>query len=437
MATDRATPARYAVGTGSVLANRDFVKLWTGETVSLVGTQITQLALPLVAILTLNADVFQVGVLNAMRYAPAVFFSLLAGVWLDRCRRRPVLVASDLALAVLIGLIPLASVIGVLSIWLLFVIAALVGVAQVFFDIGSLSYLPGLVRHEHLAAANGKMQVSYSVAGIAGPPLAGLLIGVLTAPVTLVVDAVSCLFSMVMLLSIRRAEPRPPAAADRASVAASIAEGLRAVFGSRLLRSLLVQSCTFNVIYNALFTVFMVYAVRRLGLDATALGLVLGAGSVAAFAAAVFAGRITAALGPGRTLMIATLGSCLSPLLLLVPTGGSPAALVILGVAQAISGANAVVFNITTVTLRQIVTPDRLLARMNGSYRMLLFGSGPLGAVAGGALGSAVGLRPALVITAIALTTPIVWILFSPVFRLTEMPSRPPAEGSYAHQRAS
>jgi MFS family permease len=425
MEPERRARARHATEASSVLANRDFVKLWTGETVSLIGTQNTQLALPLVAILTLRADVFQVGLLNAMRHAPVVVFSLLAGVWLDRCRRRPVLVASDLACAVLIALIPVASALGVLSIWLLCGIAALVGVAQVFFDIGSLSYLPALVDRRHLAMANGRMQVSYAVAGIAGPSLAGLLIGLLGAPTTLAIDAVSCLFSMVMLLSIRRAEPDPPAREDRTPMAASIAEGLRAVFGNRLLRSLLMQSCTFNFAYNALITIFLVYAVRQLGLHAAALGLVLGVGSVVALVAAVFAGRITAALGPGRTLLVTTLGSCLSPLLLLIPSGPSPATLAVLAAAQAVSGATAVVFNITTVTLRQIVTPDRLLARMNGSYRLLLFGTGPLGAIAGGALGSALGLRSALVIAAIVVTTPAIWILFSPAFRLTEMPTGP------------
>ena len=410
-----------------MLANRDFAKLWAGETVSLVGTQITQLALPLVAILTLHASVLQVGFLNATRYAPVVVFSLLAGVWLDRRRRRPVLVASDLACAVFIGLIPLCAAAGVLSIALLYVLAALAGAAQVFFDIGSLSYLPGLVERRHLAEANSKMQISYSVAGIACPSLAGLLVGILTAPITLTVDAVSYLLSMVMLLTVRKPEPSPQAGPGRAALASSAAEGLRAVFGSRLLRSLLLQSCTFNFCQNALVTVFVVYAIRTLGLTPAELGFVIGAGAVAAFAAAVFANRIAAAAGLGATLTAATLGACLSPLLLLVPRGSAPGALVILGAAQAISGATIVTYNIITVTLRQIVTPNRLLARMNGSYRMLLFGAGPLGAIAGGALGAALGLRPAMVITVLALLTPAIWILSSPVFRLTQMPAGPPA----------
>ncbi len=427
---DEAGPAAGPAGT--VLGNRDFVKLWVGETVSLVGTQVTQLALPLAAILTLRASVLQVGVLNAARYAPVVVFSLLAGVWLDGRRRRPTLIASDLACAVLIGLIPVASVLGVLSIWLLYVIAFLAGVPQVFFDIGSLSYLPGLVQRRHLAEANSRMQISYSVAAIAGPSLAGLLVGMLTAPVTLAVDAVSYLLSMAMLLTIRRPETSPRPDARPLSVVSSTAEGLRAVFGSRVLRSLLLQSCTFNFCYNALITIFMVYAIRRVGLSSSQLGFVIGAGAVAAFVGAVLANRVTAALGLGRVLLGTTLGACLSPLLLLIPQGSAPPDLVILGASQAVYGASVIVYNVASVTLRQVVTPNRLLARMNGSYRLLLFGTGPLGAITGGALGSALGLRQALVIAGIALTTPIIWIPFSPAFRLEEMPSGPDEDASRA-----
>jgi len=408
-----------------VLANRDFVRLWVGETVSLTGTQITQLALPLVAILTLHATVFQVGLLNATRYAPVVVLSLVAGVWLDRRRRRPALIASDLACALFVGLIPVAYALGALSIWLLCGLALLAGAAQVVFDIGALAYLPGLVERPHLAEANSKMQISYSVAGIAGPSLAGLLVALLTAPGTLAVDAASYAFSAAMLMAIRRPEPAPAAETARASLRSSIAEGLRAVFGSRLLRTLLTQSCTFNFLYNALVTVFLVYAIRSLGLSPAQLGFVIGTGAVAALVGALVANRLTAAFGLGRTLAAVTLVACLSPLLILVPRGASPAALVTLGAFQAVYGASVIVFNIATVTLRQIVTPNHLLARMNGSYRMLLFGTGPLGALAGGALGAAVGLRPAMVATAVAMAVPLAWILFAPVYRLASMPEAP------------
>lgn len=421
-----------------VLANRDFRKLWAGESVSLTGTQITQLAFPLVAILSLHAGVFQVGLLNATRYAPVAVFSLLAGIWLDRRRRRPVLIGADLACATFIGLIPLCSVLGVLSMWVLCVAALLAGTAQVFFDIGALAYLPELVSRRHLASANSKMQISYSVAGIAGPSLGGLLIGVLTAPVTLTVNAVTYLFSAVMLLAIRKPEPDPrgtdrqtgEAAPSRRSM---VAEGLRAVFGNRMLRPLLAQSSMFNFCFNALLTIFVVYAIRRVGLTSAELGVVIGAGAVAALIGALATTRITRVLGFGRMLLATVLGSCLAPLLLLAPGRASTVTLLILMLSMFVSGICAVLYNIGAVTLRQVVTPNRLLARMNGTYRMLLIGAAPLGALTGGALGSAVGLRPAMVIAVLAMLSPTVWIPFSPVFRLREMPAGPDESMTSSH----
>jgi len=417
--------SRQVAEPGSVLANRSFVKLWAGETVSVTGNVITTFALPLVALVTLHASAFQVGVLNAVRYAPMIMFSLLAGFWLDRHRRKPTLIASDLACAVLIALIPLASVVGSLTIWLLYAVAFIVGIPQVLFDIGCLSYVPGLVERRHLAEANSKLQISYAVAGVAGPSLGGLLIGLLTAPILLTFDAASYLFSMIMLLAIRRPEPCPETTKETASVRSFVAEGLRVVWSNGVLRFLVMQSCAFNLIFNALITVFVVYAIRTLGLSTSELGIVIGSVAAGGFVGAVLANPVRTVLGVGRTLFAATVGTCLSPLLLLVPHGSSPRTLVILALSQSVYGVSVVIYNINSMTLRQMVTPNRFLARMNGSSRMLLFGTALLGALIGGALGSSLGLRPALVITALALTTPIAGILVSPVFRLKDMPSRP------------
>ena len=186
------------------------------------------------------------------------------------------------------------------------------------------------------------------------------------------------------------------------------------MFGSRLLQPLLMQSCTLNLTYNALITVFLVYAIRSIGLSASRLGFVIGTRAVLGLVGALVAARVTTSLGLGRTLLVTTLGA-----------------------SQAVAGVSAVVLDVATVTLRQVVTPNRLLARMNGSYRMLLFGMGPLGAIAGGALGSALGLRQAMVVTAIAVITPTIWILFSPVFRLAEMPSGPDENAVRDHVRTA
>lgn len=408
-----------------VLRNRDFVKLWTGETVSLVGSQITELALPLVAIVTLHATAFEVGLLNVARYAPFVLVSLFAGVWFDRRRRRPILIASNLGRAVLIGLVPLATVPHLLSMELLYVVGFGAGVLTVLFDVGIPSYVPGLVERRQLAEANSRIATSYSLAGICGPGLAGLLIGLFTAPVALAVDAVSYLFSAAALAGISKPEPAPDPPAERSSVLRSIAEGLRTVFDNSVLRHLATQSATFNFFGNIVVTVFLVYAVRQLGLHPGQLGLVVGAGSVGALLGAMAANRLRTGVGFGRTLRISTIVACLSPLMLLLPRGSDPGSLVVLGGSLATYGAALAVFNVNTLTLRQTVTPDHLLGRMNASYRLLLFGMVPLGALAGGSLGGLFGLRPALVAGVVGLALPLLWLAFSPVYRLREMPEGP------------
>lgn len=424
-ATDAGAPAKSR---DSVLANRDFVKLWAGETVSLIGTQVTQFAMPLVAILTLNATVFEVGVLNALRFVPVVLLSLFAGVWLDRRRRRPVLIACSLCNAVLIGLVPLGSVTGLLSIGLLYVVTTLVGTLSMVFDVGALSYVPNLVEREHLLEGNGKLQASSSVAGIAGPGLAGLLIGLITAPITLSVDAVSYLFSALGLISIRKPEPEPEVPEQRPSIRRSIAEGLRTVFGSKLLRALLAQGTALNLFFGAFITVFVVYAVRDLGLSPLKLGMVIGAVAVGGLFGALFATRLRSALGLGRTMAITLVGVSVAPPVLLIPRNASLVAVAVLVAAQFWYGCNVTLFNVNAITLRQVVTPKRLLARMNATYRMLLFGAAPFGAMAGGLLGSTLGLRSAMVISVFAMSSPVLFLFFSPVYRLKEMPLGPESD---------
>jgi MFS family permease len=431
MASDQAVQAASSeagppAGTrDSVLANRDFVKLWAGQTVSLIGTQVTQFALPLVAVLSLNATVLQVGVLNALRFVPVILLSLFAGVWLDRRRRRPVLIACALGNAVLIGLVPLSSVAGMLSIGLLYLVTTLVGTLNMVFDVGALSYVPNLVERRHLPEGNGKLQASSAVAGIAGPGLAGLLIGLITAPITLSVDAVSYLFSAFGLIAIGKPEPYPEVPEVPASIRQSIAEGLRAVYGSKLLRALLTQGTALNLFFGAFITVFVVYAVRILHLSPFELGIVMAAAAVGSLVGAMTATRVRKALGLGRVMLVNTVGVSVTLLLLLVPRHASLPGLAILVGAQFVYGWNITMFNVSAITLRQITTPKRVLARMNATYRMLLFGAAPFGAVLGGLLGSAFGLRSALVISLLAMTSPLAWLFFSPAFRLKEMPVGP------------
>ncbi len=409
----------------SLLADSDFVKLWAGETISLIGSQVTQFALPLVAVLTLRSTVFEVGVLNALRFVPVIIISLFAGVWLDRRRRRPVLIAAALASAVMIDLVPLASALGLLSIGLLYLVALLAGSLTVISDVGSLAYVPFLVERRHLAESNSKLQASFAVAGISGPGLAGLLIGLITAPITLTVDAVSYLFAAAGLAGIRKAEPPPEPRAGQPSIRRSIAEGFHAVYGTRLLRVLLAQSATLNVGFGAVSTVFTVYAIRYLHLSPAKLGIATAGLAVGALFGSLLANRIRGALGLGRSMAVSIIGVSASPVALLIPHSAGVLATAILFAAWLGHGAGISVWNVHTITLRQALTPMRLLARMNATYRMLLFGALPAGALAGGLLGNMIGLRAALLVAVVVLTTPILWIFFSPVFRLTAMPAGP------------
>ena len=413
-----------------VLANRDFLRLWAGESVSLIGTQVTQFTMPLVALLTLNASVLEVGVLNALRYLPVLAISLFAGVWLDRRKRRPVLITCALGNALLIGLVPIGAVTGLLSIGLLCVVVTLAGALSVIYDVGSLAYVPFLVERRHLAESNSKLQASFAVSGIAGPGLAGLLIGLITAPITLSADAVSYLFAAAGIITIRKPEPEPEVAQERPSVRQQIAEGLTAVYGTPLLRVLLTQSAVLNVGFGAVSTVFTVYAVRHLGLSPFQLGLTVAGLAAGALCGALLATRIRNRLGLGRTLAMGVTAVCLSPLLLLVPRGASPVAVLILFAGWLGHGWGISIWNVNTITLRQALTPMRVLARMNATYRMLLFGALPVGALAGGALGRIAGLPSAMTISVLVLLCPLIWMVFSPVFRLTAMPVGPLSDTS-------
>jgi MFS family permease len=423
-----AVEARRRRPRAGISGNRDFMKLWAGETVSLIGTQITVFALPLVALLTLQASVFQVGVLNACRTIPVVLVSLFAGVWLDRRRRRPVLIACSLVNAFLIGTIPVASALGLLSMNLLYLICILSGAVSVIFDVGVLSYVPSLVGRRHLADSNSRMQSSTSLAMVAGPGIAGVVIGILTAPITLALDAVSFVCSALGLISIRTAERAPEVPDIRLSIWRSIGEGWQILFGNRVFRDLLTQSAWFNFVQSGFITIFVVYAVRDLRLSPLQLGIVLGAIAVGALCGSMIANRARNALGLGKAMLIGILAGTFCQLGTLIPRGSGPISICLLCVIEFCYGCGVLIFRVNTITLLQTMTPNRLLGRMNASYRLIIFGIAPAGAVLVGVLGRAVGLHLTLVITVLVFTTPALWTLFSPIFRMPEMPSGPAEE---------
>jgi MFS family permease len=401
--------------------HREFLKYWTASAVSDVGSQITALALPLIGALTLAATPWQMGVLAAAGGAPILLVGLFAGVWVDRLRRRPVLIAADVARALLLLAIPAASVVGLLTIELLFVVALLVGALNVFFDIAHLAFLPALVTREHLVDGNAKLEVTAAGAQAVGPSVGGALIGVLGAPFAVLLDAVSFLLSGWLIARVRVTEP-PPARATRAGVWTEIRAGLHVVRVQPLLHALIAASAT-TVFFGRMFNaVYVLYMTRDLGLGPFGVGMVLATGGLGSLAGAMVARPLTRRFGPGPMLVISQLAFGLTGLLV-------PLAVLVPGIALAmVVGSEfgqwmaVIVYYVNNVSVRQAVTPDRLQGRVNATMRFFAGGLMPIGALVGGALGSVIGLPWTLVVAELGTLLGFVWLLLSPIRRLRELP---------------
>ncbi len=403
--------------------HRNFTRLWAGQTISQFGSQITLLALPLTAALTLHATPAEMGILAATETVPFLLVGLFAGVWVDRLRRRPILLVTDCARGVLLLAIPLAALLGVLNMGLLYVVAFLVGILTVFFDVAYQSFLPALVGREQLVEGNSKLEVSRSAAQIAGPGIAGGLVQLVTAPVAIVVDAASFLVSALFLAAIGVPETAPVPHAERQSVGQEIGEGMRVVIRNPLLKAIAVSAATWNLGGNIAQAVTILYLTRRLGLGAGIIGLIYAVGSIGFLCGALIAGRVARGIGVGPAI-IGAMAAC-SFGSLLIPVAGRPAAFAVplLIASQFISGVGWPIFNINQVSLRQAITPEHLLGRMNATMRFLTWSTMPIGALIGGALGSAIGLRPTLVVGGVIHSGAFLWTLFSPVRTLPRSPT--------------
>jgi MFS family permease len=353
--------------------HHDFLRLWTGESISLIGSQVTTLALPLVAVLALNAGPLEMGALGAAQYAPFLLFGLPAGVWVDRVRRRPILIGADVGRAALLGWIPVSALLGLLRIEQVYLVAFATGVLTVFFDVAYQAYLPSLIEREALVDGNSKLEASRSVAQIAGPGLGGSLVQLVTAPLALAVDSVSFLVSAVCLALIRTTEPQHEVEASR-SIRSEIAEGLRLVLQNPLLRANAGCTGTWNLCSSVIQAVFVLYATRELRLEPATLGLVLASGGPGALLGALLAARSAHALGVGPTIIGGAILGGLGTLLL-VGASWLPTPLVPTMMAGwFIIGVGGTSYNVTTVSLRQAMTPDHLQGRMNAT---MLFSKSP------------------------------------------------------------
>ncbi|MBA2742597.1 MAG: MFS transporter [Actinobacteria bacterium] len=408
---------------GGLWRHRDFLKLWSAETISQFGTQVSQLALPLVALLVLDASAFEVAALGTVEFLPFILFTLPAGVWVDRLPRRPILIVGDLGRAILLATIPIAYFTDVLTLEHLYVVGFLVGVCTVFFDVAYQSYLPSLVSREQIIEGNSKFEISRSAAQLGGPGFAGGLIEVLTAPYAVLLDAVSFLASGVFILRIRKQEDpvAPEADGSRTSMWTELKEGLRFVLGNPNLRAQAGCTATSNLFFSVAFSIYIVFAVRELGLSAGVIGIVFSIGSASSLLAAVAAMRLTKHFGIGPTTIAVTMLQGPATLLAAFAPAGNEAIPVLIA-SQLPIAFSIVVYNIVQVSYRQAICPPRLQGRMNSVMRFIVWGTIPIGTLAGGALGTWIGLRETIVIGGIGGGLSFLWILLSPQRHLREMP---------------
>jgi MFS family permease len=413
----------------SLLRHPDFVRLWTAETISQLGTQVSALAIPFVAIEILQASTFEVALLNVVDFLPFLLIGLPAGVWVDRLRRRPVMIAGDLGRAVALATIPIAFVLGVLTIVQLYVVGFVVGVLTVFFDVAYQSYLPSLVARDQLQEGNAKMEVSRAGAAVIGPGLAGILIGVLRAPLAVALDALSFLGSALFLFLVRRPEPAPEvlreAGGPGPGMRREMAEGLRYVLGHAYLKNIAACTATANLFGTIATSVLLVYAVRELGMTAGAIGVAFSIGATGALLGALMANRVSTRLGVGPTIIaFAGVGGLALLPLALAPTGTSlPVLTALVALSAFVTGVATVVYNVAQVSLRQAITPARMQGRMNATMRWFVWGTIPIGGILGGVLGTLLGVREAVLIGALGEMVAILPVLFSPVRGIHEMPA--------------
>lgn len=401
-----------------LLRDRRFLKLWASTGVSLVGSQVSLLALPLTAVLVMHASAAQVAALAAVGTAPFLLLGLPAGVWVERWSLTRVMVTADLARAVLLASVPVGYAFDVLTLTQLYVVAFATGACAVFFDIAVLSVLPALVTPDRLAEANGTIEAVRAGAQTSGPALGGALVHVLTAPVAVVVDAVSYLASALLLRGLPSGVPACGDGPPRRLVA-EVRDGLRFCLRHPFIRGLAGGAAWINFWVEALMAVFLTYAVRDLGLSAAAIGVVLAVANLGYLAGSLVVPWLNRRVGVGRTIV---LGAALNVGLLAVALApqGRPLPWVLAGFCVFTLGSS--LWNVNAVSLRQSSTESRMLARMNATNRFLIWGTMPLGAAAGGVLASTVGLGAAVTVSAVAVPLVAVPLLRSPVARVREMP---------------
>ncbi len=390
------------------------MKLWAGQAVSIFGTEVTSLALPLTAVFLLKATPLQMGILGAVGLAPYVMLSLVAGVWVDRLRRRPVLIAADLGRAVLLASIPAAALLRLLTMGQLYIVGFLVGTLSLIFGLAYQSFLPSVVGRDRLVEGNGKLAMSASTGQVAGPGLGGALVQALTAPVAILVDAASYAVSAALIALVRAPEASPQRPARREPMRAEIGEGLRIVARQPVLRAITLSWSVYEFAVGMVLAVLVLYLTRDLGIAPAVLGWVFVVWSASGLAGASLTNWAARrfGLGPsiGAALLVAGLGGLCAPLAIIVPR---PVAIPLVLVGQVLSGIGLTLSGSNQSGLRQALTPEHAQGRVNACFSFLTTGLRPFGALLGGVLGEAIGLPLTLLVGALGITAAGLWVLLS------------------------
>ncbi|MFI6069587.1 MFS transporter [Micromonospora sp. NPDC051227] len=416
------TPVHQA---GGLLRHRDFRLLWTGQTVSSIGSNVTTVALPLVAVAVLDAGTFQVAVLTAAAWLPWLLIGLPAGAWVDRLPRRPVMVACDLFRALLFLSVPLAAALDRLTVWHLLLVALSAGVARVFFETADQVYLPVLLRPEQLPEGNAKLHAAQTASYVVGPGVAGLIAQLIGAVTALLLDAISFLVSAVCLLRIRTVEPRVRRVDQSRSLRRDIAEGLRFVARDPYLRVLTVFGAASNIGLTGYQAVLVVFLVRELRLEPGLVGGLVGVMSAGGIIGALLATTVARRCGTARALLIAA--ALTGPPALLIPLAAPGVGLAWPALGGLLIGLGVAIGNVVKGAFRQTYTPHHLLGRVTVSMHLLNYGTIPLAAVLAGALGARYGVRTAIVVmTAWLALTPLI-LLVGPIRRRRDLPAAPAA----------
>jgi len=411
----------------SVVRQPGFLALWIGQSVSAVGSQISGIAIPVIAVTFLGATEWQMGLLSAANTSAFLVVGLLAGALVDRWIKRRVMLIADLVRMVAVALVPILWINGVLNIYQLMVIGAVLSVATVFFDVSYQSYIPILLPKEYIGIANSRLETTGQISGIAGPGIVGWLLQFFKAPLLLVIDALSFFLSAVSLWFIKDRE-EPKARADRKPLVKEIAAGLHFVWNQRLIRAISFTTSTSNLFSTIAGTLFALYFFRSeyLGLNTAAFGVLASIGSVGGLLGATVTPKLIKIFGEGPLVVLSAIVSgcvqLLLPMAWYVPRDYS---LVLLGIQVFMTSFLVLTYNITQVTARQRICPEHLLGRMNASIRFMVWGCMPIGALISGALGTFIGVVPTLWVGAIGGIFAASFVFFSPLRTMREMPQKP------------